>query len=187
MSALQIGGPNRWLVVHTEQRPELLEQPIREIIRARDPNIVLANPSTLEEIVSDQLDGFRTIATALGWLTGVALLLTSVGLYGVLAYHVSQRKGEFGIRMAIGASAPDLLRLVVRHGLRLVVVGLLLGLGGALLGTRVLERLLYETSPIDPVSFLTSSLGLGSIALLACALPAWRATRISPTEVLRRE
>jgi ABC-type antimicrobial peptide transport system permease subunit len=141
----------------------------------------------MEAAVDGNLSGFRTVMLSLGLLAGVALLLTSVGLYGVLAYNVSQRANEFGVRLALGAPAAKMLSLVLNKGFQLVVAGLTLGIVGSLIGTRLVEQLLYETDRLDPFSFVGAAAFLAGVALIACIIPAWRAIRISPVEVLRRE
>ena len=165
----------------------LLEEPIRDILYDLNPDLVLSNVTLMESVVESNLAGFRTVMVALGLLAGVAFLLTSVGLYGVLAYHVSQRSNEFGIRLALGAPTTKMLSLVLTRGFRLVVAGLVLGLFGSLLGTRLVEQLLYETNRLDLFSFVGAAGFLAGIALIACLVPAWRAVGISPVEVLRRE
>jgi ABC-type antimicrobial peptide transport system permease subunit len=117
----------------------------------------------------------------------LALLLAVCGIYGVLAYAVAQRQREIGVRMALGAQTADVLRLVVGQGVRLVLAGLIIGIILAFALTRVLVSLLYEVKPTDPVIFVAVSLLLAAIALLACWLPAQRATRIHPMDALRYE
>ena len=187
ISAAQMGANYQWVTVRTEGDPMLLEEPIRDILYDLNPNLVLSNVTLMESVVESNLAGFRTVMAALGLLAGVALLLTSVGLYGVLSYHVSQRSNEFGIRLALGAPTSKMLSLVLTRGFRLVVAGLVVGLVGSLLGTRLVEQLLYETDRLDPFSFAGAAAFLAGIALIACIVPAWRAIRISPVEVLRRE
>jgi putative ABC transport system permease protein len=118
---------------------------------------------------------------------GLALLMAATGLYGVMAYSVSQRTREIGLRMALGAERGRVLRLVIGHGMLLTAVGLLIGLGGSVVLTRLLHDFLYETSVTDPAIFVVISFTLACISLLACYIPAWRASRVEPVIALRHE
>ena len=123
----------------------------------------------------------------LGIFAALAFVLASVGIYGVVAYSVTQRKREIGIRMALGAKQSDVLRLILAEGFWLVMLGVVGGLGGAFAATRVLTTLLFEVKPTDPMTFIVLSLLLATTALLASYIPARRATRIDPLIVLRYE
>ena len=187
MSSAQVGATSGWLAVRTAGDPLLFSEPIREILHNMDRDVVFSNPTTMTAIIEDDLSSLRTVTTALGLLAGIALLLTSIGLYGVLAYHVNQRIGEFGIRIALGAPTGKLMALVVERSVRMVGAGLGLGVLVSVFGTRLVQELLFETDPLDPVAFLGAAAFLGTIALVACVLPAWRAARVNPVEVLRKE
>ena len=127
----------------------------------------------------------RVAVMMLGVFGGLALLLAAVGLYGVMSYTVSQRTRELGLRMALGAEASDLLRLVMLHGLWLTAGGLVLGAAAALLLTRLMGTLLYKVSPRDPLAFGMAFVVMAIMALAACFLPAWRAARTDPVLALR--
>jgi ABC-type antimicrobial peptide transport system permease subunit len=129
----------------------------------------------------------RLVTRLLGLFSGLALSLASLGIYGVIAYSVVQRRQEIGIRMAIGAQRSQVLRLVMASGLKLVAVGIALGLAGALALTRFLQSLLFGVTAHDPVAFVTNAALLLAVAAAACALPALRASRVDPMRVLRTD
>ena len=160
---------------------------VRNEVAALDPAQAITRVATMEEMVAGHLAQPRFSAVLLNWLSGLALLLAGLGIYGVLAYSVAQRTGEFGIRLALGARGADILKLVIGQGMRLVGVGLFAGLAISLVLTRLLTRLLFGVSATDPLTFAMVALLLSAIALLACWLPARRATRIDPLVALRHE
>jgi putative ABC transport system permease protein len=141
----------------------------------------------MDELVAANLAQPRFSALLLNWLSGLALLLAAVGIYGVLAYSVAQRTGEFGIRLALGAQGSDILKLVVGQGMRLVAIGLGLGLIASFALTRLLTKLLFGVSPSDPLSFAGIALLWMAVALFACWLPARRATKVDPLVALRQQ
>ena len=160
---------------------------VRTAVRAVDPDQPLGAVMPLREQLIDVLIGERFSAVLMATLAAAGLLLAALGLYGVLAYTVGQRTGEIGLRLALGARPRDVLRMVVREGVGLVVMGLALGIAGALALTRLLVSSLYEVSPTDPTTFAAVPAVLVAAALLACWLPARRATRIDPMVALRCE
>jgi putative ABC transport system permease protein len=185
---LQTGGlsyPD--VMVRVEAGAGDLASAIRREILAIDPDVLVRDVVSMEEQISDLFATERSSTLLLGTLAGVALALASVGVYGVTAYSVSQRTQEIGIRMALGAQRYDVLRLVVKKGLILVAIGLIVGLAGAVALTRVISSLLYNVAPTDPPTFVFVSLLLAGIALLACFIPARRATKIDPMTALRYE
>ena len=141
----------------------------------------------MSEVFEEELLRRNTQMTLVGAFAALALVMASVGLYGVLAYSVGQRTREIGIRMALGCDRGGVFKLVLRHGLVLTTVGVALGMAGALAATRLLERLLLGVSPTDPLTFASVAVTLLLVAALACALPARRATRIDPAVALRYE
>ncbi len=154
-------------------------------IRAIDAHVPLTNPFTMREVLSQALWPPRMAAILLGVLGGLALALASVGLYGVMAYSVAQRTQEIGVRMALGANRWNVLTMVLRQSMSLAIVGLGLGLAGAVAVSRVVSRLLFGLSPLDPVTFGGVAALLVSVALVASSVPAWRASRLDPLRALR--
>jgi putative ABC transport system permease protein len=142
---------------------------------------------TLEQIFSSSLDQRRFSLVLFGVFAVVALLLAALGIYGVTSYAVTQRTPELGLRLALGAQRRDVLRLVIGQGMKAVLVGVGIGLAGALAVTRLIAHLLFEISATDPVTFAAIVGVLLSIAMLACFVPAWRATKVDPMVALRHE
>lgn len=175
------------LVIKTEGDPALLTAAVRKAIWSIDTEQPLSNEQTMSNYLGDILVTERFSAILMATLSVLGLALAALGLYGVISYSVSQRTGEIGLRMALGAATGDILKLVIGQGLPLIVIGLVLGLAGAFLLSRLLSSILYQVSPTDPVMFALVSLLLVGVALLACFLPAWRATKINPLLALRRD
>jgi putative ABC transport system permease protein len=175
------------LAVGTAADPKSLIRPIQERIWELDRDIVLSDAQTMEYALSKSLADTRAITTVLGMFAAVALGLAALGLYGVLAFFVTQRIHEIGIRVALGASAGNVLRLVISRGMILVGVGLVLGTAGAIGATRLVEGMLFQIDATDPATFLVMTLCFLTVALGACMLPAWRALRVDPLETLRVE
>jgi putative ABC transport system permease protein len=175
--------------VRTTGDPAALSSALKAQIHAVDPNLAVpwAQPMTQTIGSISTLARQRFIGQLLGLFSGIALIIAVVGIYGVIAYSVSRRTNEIGIRMALGANAGDVLRLVLGQGARLVGLGLLLGLAGALVAGRAIESMLYRTSASDPVILAAVTLLFASIAALACWWPARRATRVDPLVALRSE
>jgi ABC-type antimicrobial peptide transport system permease subunit len=142
---------------------------------------------TVEFLVNRSVADRKFLMALMGIFASLALVLTMIGLYGVISYLVNQRTQEIGIRMALGAQMGDILRMVLKQGMVLVLIGVALGLGAAWLMTRLMIRLLYQVSATDPLTFATIALLLIAVALLACYLPARRATKVDPLEALRYE
>ena len=173
--------------VRTKVDPNAMLSVVRSEIAALDPTQAITRVATMDELVATHLAQPRFSAVLLNWLSGLALLLAAVGIYGVLAYSVAQRTGEFGVRLALGARSSDILKLVIGQGMRLVVAGLLIGLVASSVLTRLLEKLLFGVSTTDPLTFGVVALLLTAVALLACWLPARRATKVDPMIALRHE
>ncbi|HKQ78548.1 MAG TPA: ABC transporter permease [Blastocatellia bacterium] len=173
------------LVIRTTTDPLSLASAVRQEIKALDPDLALAGMKPLEQVVYESVAEPRYRTTLLGLFAAVALLLAAIGLYGVLAYAVTLRTREIGIRMALGAQPRDALRLIIRQGIKLVLIGVLLGLGAALALTRLMRTLLFEVNAADPLTFGVIALALTLVALVACWIPARRATKVDPMIALR--
>jgi putative ABC transport system permease protein len=174
-------------VVRTSMDPLSLTNGVATAVRGVDAELPLGDVRTLEDVVDATLARPRAVSVLLTVFAFIALVLAGVGVYGVMAYTVSQRTQEIGVRMALGATVTSVFRLVLGHAMKLVVLGVLLGLVAAGLLTRLLETLLFETAPLDPVTFALTALVLIAVATLASYVPARRGTRIAPTDALRTE
>jgi putative ABC transport system permease protein len=160
---------------------------IRDIVHQFDPNLPLADVATMDQYVSDSAARQRFGAFLLGTFACIALALAAIGIYGVVAYAVSQRTREFGIRMALGAQTGDVLWQVTTHGMPLAAFGVLIGMAGTVALTGVMRDLLFGVSPHDFGTLAGVAAFLAAITLLACYLPARRAMRVDPMVALRYE
>ncbi len=176
---------NCGLIIRTRLTPGAMMTVLAQEIHALDPNIVPVDTITMQEQVDRMSYSQRLAVTLLTVFGGMALFLAAIGLYAVMSYAVSQGTRELGLRMALGAGAADLLRLVMSRGLVLTAGGLVLGTAVALSLTRLMGSLLYQVSPRDPLAFGSAFVILTVVALAACFVPAWRATRINPVQALR--
>jgi len=181
------GFANLSIAVRTTGDPIRYVSAIRNAIHSVDKDEPMARVQTLDDLVSDSMGQRRLSMVLLGTFSGIALLLASVGIYGVMSYSVAQRTREMGIRMALGAKQRDVLRLVLRQGMTLVLIGVGIGVLAALALTRVIANQLYAVRPTDPTTFTAVAVLLAGIALVATLLPAWRATRVDPVVALRDE
>jgi predicted permease len=175
------------LVVRTQQSPAGMAVSLRQTIRRAYPEQPISELMTMEERVSESMAEPRLYTSLLGIFAAIALALTSIGVYGVMAYSVGQRVREIGIRMALGAQRADVLRAVMRSGLTLVAGGAAAGIAGAWITSRYIESMLYGVPPRDPLTFVAASLLLLLVAGIACFFPANRATSIDPNYALRGE
>lgn len=187
LSSLQPTDAAQTLIVRSAADRSALASAVRAEVLALDKNIPLTEIQTMKARVAEVTSRTRFIALLLGLFAGLALLLSAIGIYGVMAYSVSARIREMGIRIALGAGAGSVLRLVLRDGLTLIVVGLVAGLIAAWAAMRVLSSQLYEIGASDPETFAVVSLLLACVALVACYFPARRATKVDPLVALRHE
>ena len=183
----QIASPAASLVVRTNGDPGTLVSAIRNECRALEPDIVLFNVRTMEEMITNSSASFmrRFPALLIGLFSSIALLLASIGIYGVVSYSISRQTHDIGVRMALGAKSSDILRMVLKQGLALSVAGLVIGVGGSLALARLLGAMLFEVSMSDPAIFALVSALQGIVALVACYIPARRATKVDPMVALR--
>ena len=176
-----------FLVVRTAGDPMALAGAVRQQVREMDANLPVANIRPMTEVVSAALATPRLTGFLLGTFAAIALMLAAVGIYGVLSYLVARRTHEIGIRLAIGADRSQVMGLVLKQGMTLAGAGIITGVVAALLLTRLMQSLLYEVGPADPGTFVVVTVALFGVSLLAAALPAFRATRVSPLIALRTE
>jgi predicted permease len=183
----QRSGAFMWLTVRSAGKPEAAAGMVRSVLNKIDPGLPIIFPNTMNRIVDESLGQRRLTMTLLGAFAGIALVLAMVGIYGAVAYTVEQRTGEIGVRMALGAQTADVLRLVVKQGMTPVVIGLVIGLAASLALGRLLTAQLYEVSAHNPALLAATSATLAIVALLACLIPARRASLVNPIEALRTE
>jgi putative ABC transport system permease protein len=175
------------VTIRSSGDPANLTAAIREGVASIDKDIAVANIQTMQRILNDSVAGRRLNMMLLTVFATVALILASVGIYGVLSYSIAQRTHEIGVRMALGAKATDVLKLVVGDGLKLVLAGISVGLTGAFLLTEVMKSLLFEVSATDPLTFAVIPLILTAVAMLSSYVPARRAMKVDPMVALRYE
>ena len=175
------------ILIRTTSTPIAMAAQVREALRAVDPDLPLLQPQTLAERVAQTVADRRLALVLLATFAGLALLLASLGVYSVMSHLVAFRTSEIGIRMALGASPGTVMRMVLGHGRRLTLIGIAVGIGGGLAVSRLMQQVLFEVDPADPLIYLAVSLVLLAIAEMASFLPARRATRIDPVIALRME
>jgi putative ABC transport system permease protein len=176
-----------FVVVRTSTEPMGLAGAVRGVVRQLDPTLPVANVRPMNEVVATALATPRLTGFLLGTFAAIALALAAVGIYGVLAYLVSQRTQEIGIRLAIGADRSQVLGMILRQGMTLAIGGIAVGIAAAFVLTRLMQSLLYEVTPTDPMTFFIVAAVLFVVSLVASYLPAWRATKVSPLMALRTQ
>ncbi|MGC1768977.1 MAG: FtsX-like permease family protein, partial [Candidatus Acidiferrales bacterium] len=164
-----------------------LGEAVRKEVEKLDPNVPVHSISTMDKIIARSLADRRFALELLGLFAAVALLLAAIGIYGVMAYSFSQRTHEVGIRIALGAQRADILRMALSEGMQIVAIGLATGLAGAAIMTRLFRSMLFNVAPADPITFATAAAILAAVALMACYIPAQRATQVDPLTALREE
>jgi putative ABC transport system permease protein len=176
------------LAVRAVSDPLALSVPIQKQIAELDPELPVSDVFTMQQIIEQSLGNASLSASLVLAFAVLSLMLASVGLYGVLSYLTTQRTGEIGIRIALGAQREQVLRLMLADGLRPAFLGLALGLAASVAAVRLIDStMLYETRPLDPAVFATVATTLLMVAALACLAPAWRASRLDPMQALRSE
>src|SRR6185503_10059728 len=182
-------APNQFmtLVVRSTKDPASLVPAIRSQVLALDNDLPLQRVTTLDRVISNSIRRQRFTSVVLSVFAVVALLLATAGLYGVISYSVAQRTHELGIRVALGAQVKDVMQMVLRQGMTFVVIGELVGIAGAFALTRLLGGLLFGVTPTDAITFIAVVTILTIVALLACYIPARRATKVDPLVALRYE
>lgn len=175
------------LMVRAAGDPNLVSLPIQKEMRQLDPDLPAVTVKTMDEMMTGSTRQNRFGLTLIGLFAVLAVILASVGLYGVLAYSVSQRTSELGLRMALGADGTAITRLVVWQGLRPALAGIVLGIAGGIGGTELLQSMLYEAKRNDPAVIGAVVALLVVVTMASCLVPAWRATRIDPVVALRAD
>jgi putative ABC transport system permease protein len=176
-----------WLAVKTKADPTSLTAAIRNEVQQIDKDQPISNVDTMENIVAGTVAPQKFATWLLGIFAATAMLLAAIGIYGVMAYSVTQRTHEIGIRMALGAGQKDVLRMVIGQGMKLALIGVALGLAGSFAATHLMSSLLYGVSATDPLTYGGVALLLAAVALFACLIPARRATKVDPMIALRYE
>jgi putative ABC transport system permease protein len=185
MPTRQIGGTN--LVIRTQGDPLSLVSGVRKEVQAMDPEQPIAAVKTMKDWVDSSVAAPRYRTTLLALFAALAMVLAATGIYGVMSYSVAQRTHEIGVRMALGARRFDVMKLVVWQGMLLTLIGVVLGLAGALAFTRVMSSLLFGVTTKDPITFAVVAALLIAVAFIACFVPARRATKVDPLVALRYE
>jgi predicted permease len=181
------GDSRLFLVLHTSMPPASLTPQVRRVLSQIDSTLPLYSVRSMDEVAASQAEGQQFLSLLVGSFAALAALLAAIGIYGVLSYAVRQRTREIGIRMSLGASRGRVLGQVLREGMRLALLGLVVGIAGALAAGRVLASLLSEVKPGDPLIFAATAGLLAAVALVACYLPARRAAKLDPMAALRYE
>jgi predicted permease len=184
---IYVMGGGRYLVARAKGRLDGIIRPVSNVLREMDPSMAVPEVRPLSQIIDRAVSPRRLVTLLLGLFSLLALLLASLGIYGVIAYSVSERTQEIGLRLALGSSMAAVLRLVIGEGMRLALLGCAVGLIGSLALSRVLQALLFGVGPADPFTFIASGMLMSVVALSACWLPALCASRVDPMVALRHD
>jgi putative ABC transport system permease protein len=176
-----------YLAVRTATDPLAMSLPVQKQIAALDPELPVTDVMTMQQVIGDSVDSTSLSATLVLAFAVLSLALASVGLYGVLSYLMTQRMTEIGIRIAMGAQRQQVLKMMLADGLRPAVIGLVCGLVVSGAAVRLIQSMLYETRALDPAIYIAVTATLLAVAVLACLVPAWRASRLNPMQALRTE
>src|SRR6185436_10298896 len=176
-----------FLIVRSNAGTETMVPSLRAAVLAIDKNMAIYNIKTMEKVVSDSIAQPRFNMVLLAIFAGLALILASVGIYGVMSYSVTQRTQELGVRMALGAQRRDIFSLVLKQGIILALIGVAIGLAGAIGLSKALASVLYGISATDPVTFILVAVIMVAVALVACFFPARKATKVDPLTAMRYE
>jgi putative ABC transport system permease protein len=179
--------PALYLAVRTTATPEIAIAAVRNEVAAIDPDQPIANVMTMDDRISQSVAPRRFNMFLFGLFAVLGLVLAAIGIYGIMSFSVSQRTQEIGIRMALGANRGDVLRLIMKNGFVLALIGIVTGLVASLAATRLMSTLLFDVSATDPSTFVIYAVVLGAVGLFACYVPARRATKVDPLVALRNE
>jgi putative ABC transport system permease protein len=183
----QFAHPTINVVVRAAANPQSLANALQAQVRAVDKDLTLSAVTSMDDVLGGSVSQPRFSSQLIGAFAALAALLATIGLYGLMAYSVNQRRNEIGIRMALGATREDVLRLILRQGSRLAITGIAIGMVTATAATRLLSSILFSVTPNDPPTFIEVALLLGAVALGACLVPAIRAAKVDPMVALRYE
>jgi putative ABC transport system permease protein len=182
-----LAPPTINVALRTSLPPAVLSQSLESAVREADPAVPIVRLRDMDAVFAESIRRPRLLAQLLGAFAALALLLAAVGTYGVLAYSVTERRREIGVRMALGAARSDVIGLVMKQGLQATVIGVVIGLAGSFIVNRLIATLLFGVQPTDPTTLVAVIMTITFVAALACWLPAWRASRLNPNVVLRAD
>jgi ABC-type antimicrobial peptide transport system permease subunit len=175
------------IVLRTTLSPSALSSTVEQTVREADRTVPVVRLREMEDVFAESIRRPRLLAQLIGVFAGLALLLAAIGTYGVLSYMVAERRREIGIRLALGADRSNVVAQVMKQGLLLTIVGVAVGVAGALGVNRLMASLLFGVKPTDAATVTSVIVAITLVAILACLLPAWRASRLDPNAVLRSE